>query len=109
MQKPDAAYLRDFRKVVIMSEDSLFEWKSHWKWLGWAHKLGGAEFQEISRVGQTLLARLMETQIWCPPVNSVGTILSKGTMTAARISFRAKAAFPTLLQMLDNSVPPICP
>ena len=24
-----------------MSQDSPFIWKSHWKWLGWACKLGG--------------------------------------------------------------------
>ena len=34
------------------------------KKLGWAHKLGGAESLGISRVGQTVLARLMESQIW---------------------------------------------
>ena len=33
------------------------------KQLGWAHKLGGTESLGISRVGQTMLARLMESQI----------------------------------------------
>lgn len=34
---------------------------SHWK-IGWAQKLLGTGFQGISRVGQTVLARWMETQ-----------------------------------------------
>ena len=34
------------------------------KHLGWAHKLGGVESLGISRAGQTVLARLMESQIW---------------------------------------------
>ena len=33
------------------------------KQLGWAHKLGEAEPLGISKVGQTALARLMESQI----------------------------------------------
>ena len=33
------------------------------KQLGWACKLGGAESLGISKVGQTVLARLMESQI----------------------------------------------
>ena len=32
--------------------------------LGWAHKLGGAESLDIPNMGQTVLARLMESQIW---------------------------------------------
>ena len=39
--------------------------------LGWAHYLGGMESQEISRAGQTVLARLTESQIWHPPAGSV--------------------------------------
>ena len=31
------------------------------KQLGWAHKLGGIESLGISKVGQTMLARLMES------------------------------------------------
>lgn len=34
--------------------------------------LGRLGSQGITRAGQTLLARLMETQIWCLPVVSVG-------------------------------------
>ena len=29
-------------------------------------KLDGVGYQEITRVGRTVLARLMEIQIWCP-------------------------------------------
>ena len=39
--------------------------------LGWAYKLGGVESQGISRVGQTVLARLMESQIWHQPAGSM--------------------------------------
>ena len=34
------------------------------KQLGWARKLGGAESLGISKVGETVLARLMESQLW---------------------------------------------
>ena len=41
------------------------------KQLEWAHKMGGMESQGISRAGQTVLTRLMESQIWHPPASSV--------------------------------------
>ena len=41
------------------------------KQLGWAHKLGGAESLGISKVGQTVLASLMESQIWHQLAGSV--------------------------------------
>ena len=34
------------------------------KQLWWVHKLGGAESLGASKVGHTVLARLMESQIW---------------------------------------------
>ena len=34
------------------------------KQLGWACKLGGAEFLCISKTGATVLARLVESHIW---------------------------------------------
>ena len=37
---------------------------------GWAYKLGGVEPLWISRVGHTVLARLMESQIWHQPMVS---------------------------------------
>ena len=39
--------------------------------LEWDYKLGGTESLGISRVGQTVLARLMESQIWHPLSSSV--------------------------------------
>ena len=42
------------------------------KHLGWAHKLGGVEPLWISKVGLTVLARLMESQLWHQPTSSVG-------------------------------------
>ena len=41
------------------------------KLIGWVHKLGGTESLGISRVGQTVLARLMESQVWHQPAGSV--------------------------------------
>ena len=41
------------------------------KQVGWAYKLGRAESQGFSRAGQTVLARLMESQIWHQPASSV--------------------------------------
>ena len=66
------------------------------KLLGWAHKLGGAESLGISKVGQTVLARLMESQIWHQLAGSVGGRFRKGTMASARL-------YP------DNSVSPSVP
>ena len=48
------------------------------KWLGWACKLGGAEFPAISKSGHTGLVMLMESQIWLQLVSSVGEGLEKG-------------------------------
>ena len=42
------------------------------KQLGWAYKLGGMEPWRISRVGQTVLARVIESQIWHPLASSAG-------------------------------------
>ena len=47
------------------------------KQLGWVSKLGGVE-SGISKVGQTVLARLMESQIWHQLADSVGAGLEKG-------------------------------
>ena len=41
------------------------------KALGWVHKLGGTESLGISKEGQTVSARLMESQIWHQPTSSV--------------------------------------
>ena len=60
--------------------------------LGWVHKLGGAESLGISKVGQTVLARL----IWHQLAGSValwGEGLEKGQWSL-------------LTLMPDNSVPP---
>ena len=63
------------------------------KQLGWASKLGGVESLGISRAEQTVLARLMESQIWHQFVGSVGEDLEKGQ-------------WPLLASMADTSVSP---
>ena len=69
------------------------------KQLGWACKSGGAESLGISKAGQTLLARLMESQIWHKLTGSVkgsGEDLEKGQ-------------WPLLALMQDTSVSPCIP
>ena len=58
------------------------------KQLGWTHKLGGTESLEISKAGQTVLARLMESQIWHQFTDSVGGGFIKGTMGSACLDAR---------------------
>ena len=65
------------------------------KQLGLAHKLGGMESLGISKTGQTVLARLMESQIWHQPVSYVEGGFRKGTMASAHLSVR-KNAVPQL-------------
>ena len=51
------------------------------KQLGWAHKLGGAKSLEICKASRTVLARLIESQIWHQLASSVallGNGLEKG-------------------------------
>ena len=66
------------------------------KQLGWVCKLGGAEYLEISNVGQIVLARLMESEIWHWLAGSVGEDLEKGQ-------------WPLLALMPDTSVSPCIP
>ena len=49
------AYLGGFRKLCSMSQDQPFIWKS---------SLSGVESQDIARVGQIVLVKLMKSQIW---------------------------------------------
>ena len=66
------------------------------KQLGWAHNLGGAESLWISKLGETVLARLMESQIWHQPAGSMalgGDGLEKGQQ-------------PLLALMPDTAVSP---
>ena len=52
------------------------------KQFGWAHKLGWVESLGISKVGQTVLARLIECSIQHQSASSVGGGFSKGTMAS---------------------------
>ena len=63
------------------------------KWLGWVHKLGGVEPLWISKAGQKVLARLMESQIWhqLPTTISVQGGFIKGTMASFPLSVWMKA------------------
>ena len=54
--------------------------------------MGGVESLGISRVGQTVLAGLMESQIWHQVASSVGGL--------------EKGQWPLLALMPDTSVPP---
>ena len=50
--------------------------------------LGGAEYLGISKAGQTVLARLIESQIWQKFVGSVGGGFRKGTMAFVPLDAR---------------------
>ena len=63
------------------------------KQLGWAHKLGGAESLRISKVGQTVLNRLMESQTWHPLTSSVEGRFSKGSVASAHLDTRLFSFF----------------
>ena len=52
------------------------------KQLAWAHKSGGVESLGISKVGCTMLARLIESQIWHQLAISVRGELREGTMAS---------------------------
>ena len=67
--------------------------------LGWACKLGGAEALWISKVGQTVLASLMESQIWHQLARFVG-LWGEGL---------EKGQWPLLTLMPDTSVSPSMP
>ena len=56
------------------------------KQLGWAHKLGGTVSRDLQ--DGSMLARLMESQIWHPPVGSVGGGCRRGTMASACLNAR---------------------
>ena len=56
--------------------------------------------------GQTVIARLMEIQVWHPPVNSLWGKLSQGTMNSANTSLWEKAAHPVLTLLPYNLIPP---
>ena len=56
--------------------------------------MGGMKSQGISRARKTVLARLMESQIWHLPAVSVallGGMLRKGTIASAHLSVWEKA------------------
>lgn len=89
-----------------MRQDRLFVWKRHWKQLGWARMSGGLGSQGITRVGPTVLAKLLETQLCRPFAGSVGGGLRKGAMASASTSVWEEAALLTFVQKPDNSVPP---
>ena len=52
--------------------------------------------QGVIRVGQTVIARLIETQIWHPPARSVVRILRKETVASVSTSVWKKVV-PQLL------------
>ena len=58
------------------------------KQLGWAHRLCGVESLGISKVSQTVLARLMESQIWQLVAGSVGGEFRKEIMASAHLHVR---------------------
>ena len=76
-----------------MSQDQPLMWKSN---LGGPVYLVATESLGISKVGQTVLARLMMSQIWHQLASSLGRGFRKGK-------------WPLLSLMPDTSVPPFMP
>ena len=71
----------------------------------------GAESQRISRVGQTVLARLMETQIWHWPAGSValgGGVPERDNSLCLPFCLRENCP-PALTLMPHTAVPPCMP
>ena len=91
-------------KVWSIRQDRPVMWKSHWKWLEWFCKLGGAGSQGITRVGKTVSARygIYLLALWGK------SDFRKETMACDSTSVWQKAALPALTLMPDNSVPPLC-
>ena len=71
-----------------MSQDKPFVWKSHWKQLRWARKLGRAGSQGIPRAGQTVrqVDEVSDMAPCCWLCASVGGGLRKGTVASASTS-----------------------
>ena len=66
---PDTACLRVLGKSAAWVKRDPLYGRATKKGLGWACKLDGAGSQGITKVGQMVLARLMEGEILCLPVH----------------------------------------
>ena len=95
-----------------MRQDQPFIRKSNF---GWADKLGGVASLGISKVGQTVLAKLMESQIWYQLASSLGVGFRKGTMASAHLDARhfssslyATGAFESVTPVLELRGECIC-
>ena len=76
------------------------------KQLSWARKLGRVESLWISKVGYTVLARSMESQILYQPTGSVQGGLSKGTMASACPDTRLSVS--PCVPLVPVNLPPPC-
>ena len=79
-------------------------WKK--KQLGWACKLGGAESRGTSKVGQTVLARSMESQIWHQLASSVWGGFRKEIMASAHLD--ARDSVLPCMPLVPFKLPPQC-
>ena len=82
------------------------------KLLGWVHKLGGVESHCISRVGQIVLNRLMESQIWHLPAGSItllgGTVQKR--VNGLCLPYCMGVSCPPALALMSNTLfPPHMP
>ena len=81
------------------------------KQFGWAHKLGGAESLGISKVGQTVLARLTETsesRIRHRLAGSVRRRFRKHTMASVHLDYRQPQFLPVCHWCLSSCYPSNC-
>ena len=110
MLRPDAACSRDFRKVWSVSQDMPRQ-VIHMEKASGPTSWGVQGLKESPGQGWTVITRLMETQIWHPPADSVGTGLIKGRMASASTFIWEKAApqLSSWCQVLQFLLCPWCP
>lgn len=65
--------------------------------------VGGGEFQGITRLGQMVLASLMEIQMWCPPTHA-GWVEEYSIKELLPALLSGKSAPPVFDMKPDNSV-----
>ena len=106
--KPDVAGLSEFRKIWSMGQDKAFVWKSNWKQIQLAPKVGGTGPQGIIRVWQTMWARVWSLQYGArlPALWLCGLRVLKKHSSLCQHFCLAESCPQALTLMPGNSVPP---
>ena len=78
------------------------------KQLVWVYNLSGVEFLGVFKAGQTVLASLMESQIWRQLASSVGGGFRKGTMASSHLDARHFSSSLYVTPLVPFKLPPWC-